>query len=201
MSSPKQNPLLIVLSGPSGAGKDAIINRMRELKCPIEFITTVTTRPRRVMERDHIDYYFVSVEQFRQMMANDEFLEYANVYGNWYGVPKRPIKQALEQGQDALVKVDIQGANTIKKIIPQAVFIFLMTPTIEELKTRLSQRQTETSFDLSLRLKTAESEVKQLSFFDYVVVNRRGEIDQAVCDINAILRAEKNRVTPREIKL
>jgi len=194
-------PLLIVLSGPSGAGKDAILNRMRELKCPLEFITTATTRSRRATERDNIDYHFVSVSKFKSMIEDKDLLEWAHVYGNYYGVPKQPVKLALERQQDVIVKVDIQGAAAIKKLAPQAVFIFLITPTLEELKMRLTQRQTESAMDLSLRLKTAEEELKQLYLFDYLVVNYRDRIDQAVSDINAIIRAEKCRLLPRDISL
>jgi guanylate kinase len=156
----KPRQLLIVLSGPSGVGKDANLNRMRELNCPLEFITTVTTRSRRVTERDNIDYHFVSREKFQEMISNSGFIEYANVYGNWYGVPKQPLKSALERHQDVIVKVDIQGATTIKRLVPQGIFIFIITPTLEELKDRLSKRSTESAFDLSLRLKTAESELE-----------------------------------------
>ena len=194
-------PLLIVLSGPSGVGKDAILTRMREFGYPLEYLTTVTTRPRRASERDHIDYHFISAEKFQDMIKHDKLLEWANVYGNWYGVPKEPVKLALDSGQDTIVKVDIQGVDAIKKILPQAVFIFLMPPSKEELKLRLKQRHTESSFDLGLRIKTAEEELKQLSLFDYVVFSRRGEINRAVSDIAAIITAEKCRITPREITL
>ena len=194
-------PLLIVLSGPSGVGKDAILTRMREFGYPLEYITTVTTRPRRASERDHIDYHFISAEKFQDMIKHDKLLEWANVYGNWYGVPKEPVKLALDSGQDTIVKVDIQGVDAIKKILPQAVFIFLMPPSKEELKLRLKQRHTESSFDLGLRIKTAEEELKQLSLFDYVVFSRQGEINRAVSDIAAIITAEKCRITPREITL
>ena len=200
LNLPKR-PLLIVLSGPSGVGKDAVLSRMRELNYPLECITTVTTRLRRAGERDHIDYHFISPEKFQEMIKHDELLEWANVYGNWYGVPKRPIKQALDSGQDTVVKVDIQGAASIKKILPQAVFIFLMPPSIEELMLRLKQRHNESSFDLALRLQTAEEEMKQLSLFDYVVMSRRDEIGRAVSDIVAIITAEKSRVSPRQIAL
>jgi guanylate kinase len=194
-------PLLIVLSGPSGTGKDAILSQMKKSGYPIEFITTVTTRPQRAEEKNNVDYHFVSTERFRKMIEHKQLLEWAKVYGHWYGVPKQPIKQALELGRDIIVKVDIQGAATIKKILPQAVFIFLVPPSMEELATRLKQRHTESPFDLGLRLKTAEEEMKQLPLFDYVVVNKQDEIDLAVSAIEAILTAEKHRVTPREISL
>jgi guanylate kinase len=116
-------------------------------------------------------------------------------------VPYQPVKQALDKRQDVILKVDIQGATTIKKILPQAVFIFLTPPSMEELATRLKQRHTESPFDLALRLKTAGEETKQLPLFDYVVVNKQDEIDQAVSEIEAIITAEKRRVTPREITL
>jgi len=193
--------LLIVLSGPSGTGKDAVLSRMKESGYPLEFVVTVTTRPKRAKERNNVDYHFVPAEKFREMIKKNELLEWANVYGNLYGVPKQPIKQALEKGQDVIVKVDTQGTATIKKILPQSVFIFLMPPSMEELTLRLSQRRTELPFDLALRLKTAEEELRQLPLFDYVVYNQRDDIERAISDIKAIITAEKCRVTPREITL
>ena len=135
------------------------------------------------------------------MIADNELLEWANVYGNWYGVPYEPVKQALDRGQDVILKVDIQGAATIKKILPQAVFIFLLPPSMEELIIRLKQRHTESPNDLALRIKAAEEEIRQLPLFDYAVLNRQDEIDLAVSDIKAIIAAEKCRVIPREVSL
>ena len=194
-------PLSIVLSGPSGVGKDAVLTRMKELGYPLKFITTLTTRPRRPNERDNVDYHFISVERFQGMIENNELLEWANVYGNWYGVPKEEAKQALDKGEDVIVKVDIQGAATIKKILPQTICIFLMPPLMEELLTRLRQRHTESPSGLALRLKTAEEEVKQLPQFDYMVVNRWDELGLTVSDIEAIITAEKCRVIPPGIVL
>jgi guanylate kinase len=128
-------------------------------------------------------------------------LEWATVYGNWYGVPREPVKRALDRGKDVIVKVDVQGATTIKKILPQAVFIFLAPPSTEELLQRLKQRHTESAAELELRIRTAQEELKKLHLFDYMVFNRRGEIDRAVADILAIITAEKCRVTPRELAL
>lgn len=194
-------PLLIVLSGPSGVGKDAVLTRMKDLGHPLKYITTLTTRPRRPLEKNKVDYHFISVRRFQKMIENNELLEWANVYGNWYGVPREEVKQALDRGQDVMVKVDVQGAASIKKILPQAIFIFLMPPSMDELLTRLKQRHTESPSDLELRLKTAEEETKQLPMFDYVVVNHWDKIDQAVAEIEAIITAEKRRVNPREITL
>jgi guanylate kinase len=200
-SSLTPGPLLIVLSGPSGAGKDALLNRLRENGYPLEYVTTMTTRSRRAQERANIDYHFVSADKFQKMIDNDELLEWANVYGNWYGVPKQPLKDALERGQDTIVKVDTQGAATIKKIVPEAVFIFLIPPSNEELVMRLTRRRTESPFDLALRIRTAEEEIKQLDLFDYVILNRRDDIDSATEQIQAIITAEKCRVKPRNITL
>ena len=194
-------PLLIVLSGPSGVGKDVLLTRIKQSGYPLKYVTTVTTRGKRANERDNEHYHFVSPGEFQEMIKNEEFLEWASVYGNWYGVPKQPIQKALEKGQDTIVKVDIQGAATIKKLLPEIVSIILMPPSMEELVSRLTQRRTETPFDLALRIKTAGGEVKQLALFDYVVVNREDEVDLAVSEVKALITAEKCRVSPRKITL
>ncbi len=199
--NPAASPLLIIVSGLSGAGKDSVLKRLKEFSYPFEHITTVTTRPPRPSEQDKVDYHFVAKEEFRKMIARNELLEWASVYDNYYGVPRTPVKQALERGVDAVVKVDVQGAATIKKILPQAVFIFLTPPTIEEAVARLQQRSTESPDELALRNQTAEEEIKQLTIFDYIVINRQDEIDQAAADIIAIITAEKHRVTPRKLIL
>jgi guanylate kinase len=194
-------PLLIVLSGPSGAGKDALLTRLRNVDYPLEYITTLTTRSKRAEEKDNIDYHFVSPDKFQEMIENNELLEWANVYGNWYGVPKKPVKEALVSGRNTIVKVDTQGAATIKKLLPEAVFVFLMPPSLEELTMRLAQRRTESPFDLARRIRTAQQEIAQLPLFDYVIVSNRDEIDQAVAQVKAIIAAEGCRVRPRQITL
>ena len=194
-------PLLIILSGPSGAGKDALLTRMKELGYSLGYITTVTTRAKREKEINGADYHFTPTAKFQELIANNELLEWAKVYDNWYGVPRQPVKQALDRGQDTIVKVDTQGATTIKKILPEAVSIFVIPPSMEELVMRLKQRHTESPFDLALRIKTAKKEIKQLPLFDYVIVNRQDEIDLAVSSIKAIITAEKCRVNPRQINL
>jgi len=200
LSSPAK-PLLIVLSGLSGSGKDAVLARIKESGYPLEFIVTVTTRPRRANESDGVHYHFISRDKFQELIDRNDLLEWASVYGNWYGVPREPVKQALNKGKDVIIKVDVQGAATIKKILPQAVFIFLTPPSLEEIVLRLKQRRTESPPDLDLRVKTAEEELEKLPLFDYMVFNRRGEIDRAVADVEAIIAAEKCRVTPRELTL
>jgi guanylate kinase len=194
------DPLVIVLSGPSGVGKDAILNRLKEQKYPFEFITTMTTRPQRVNEKQD-DYNFVSVEKFQVLLNNNGLLEWAQVYGNLYGVPKQPVKEALSKGKDTIIKVDVQGAANIKRIMPDAVFIFISPPSLEELSKRLIQRHSETSTSQAARLKAAEDEIRQSSQFDYIVCNQCNEIDLAVQQIQAIITAEKCRVNPRHIIL
>jgi guanylate kinase len=199
--NPPTKPLLIVLSGLSGAGKDAVLSKLKESGFPLEYITTVTTRPRRADERPDIDYRFISREDFEKMIERDELLEWANVYGNFYGVPREPVRQALGRGKDTIVKVDVQGVANIKNILPQAVFIFVTPPSIEEVVSRLKRRHTESPADLARRIRTAEEELKQLPLFDYIVLNRQDEIERAAADIIAIITAEKLRLTPREIAL
>ncbi len=162
-------------------------------------VITATTRPRRPAERDGVDYQFVAPERFQQMIEQGELLEHARVYGNLYGVPRAQVRALLEQGEDVLIKVDIQGATTIKKLVPQAVFIFVLPPSPEALFERLKQRRTESPAEMERRLKAADDEIRKLPLFDYAVVNRWDEIDAAVADIQAIITAEKRRVTPREI--
>ena len=198
---PPASPLLIVLSGPSGAGKDAVLNKLKESGYPLAYIVTVTTRPQRPGERDGVDYNFVSREKFQAMLAQDALLEKALVDGNWYGVPKEPVREALRQGRDVILKIDIQGAATIKKLVPQAVFIFLTPPSVEDLVARLKKRNTETVADLTVRTMTAEAEIRQLPMFDYMVINEMDRVERAVADIRAIITAEKCRVKPREISL
>lgn len=194
-------PLFIVISGPSGVGKDATLDNMKKAGFPFHYVLTATTRPRRQRERDGVDYQFVSKEKFRQMIETNQFLEWAKVYGNYYGVPKREIKEALKAGLDTIVKVDVQGATTIKQILPDAVFIFLMPPSIEELANRLKQRHGLSSPDLDLRLSKAQEEIESLFLFDYVVINHTDDLDLTVAQINAIVTAEKCRFKPRIVKL
>ena len=194
-------PLLVVLSGPSGVGKDAVLARMRKLGRPFHYVVTATTRPKRAGEKNGVDYHFLSQKEFQQMIDKHQFLEWANVYGNYYGVPKDEITPALSKGVDAIVKVDVQGAATIKEILPQAVFIFLTPPSVEALEKRLRKRHSESSTDLALRLERAKGEIKSLPFFDYVITSRQNKLDEVVSQIDAIVAAEKRRVKPRIVEL
>jgi len=194
------NPLLIVLSGPSGVGKDAVLEGFKKRDYPMHYAVTATTRPRRKKETDGVDYHFVSKAEFESMIEKGELLEWANVYGNLYGVPRSELRQAMNKGKDVIVKVDVQGAATIKKTVPQAVFIFLAPPSMEDLNKRLKQRKTESSIDLEVRIKAAGKEMNSLSMFDYVVVNHKDGIGRAISQIESIITAEKCRVKPRRIE-
>ena len=202
-SLPKTEPLLVVVSGPSGVGKDAVLSSLRGRSegRPWHFAVTATTRPRRSNEKDGVDYIFIDPEQFQQMVPQGEFLEHAMVYGNWYGVPKKQAREAMAQGKDVILKVDVQGAATIKELAPQGVFIFLVPPSIEELRKRLTLRATESSHSLGVRLETAQNELEQASSFDYKVVNRDGGLDEAVTLIEAIILSEKCRVQPCRVSI
>jgi guanylate kinase len=164
-------------------------------------ITTMTTRPRRPKEKDGIDYNFVTREQFQQLIDQGELLEWANVYGNFYGVPKQAVREALSAGKDTIIKIDVQGAATIKQIVPQAVFIFLAPLTLQELIDRLTIRNTESEENLKLRIDTVKEEMKKIDMFDYLAINEHGKMDCVVDEIRAIITAEKMRVAPREYNL
>jgi guanylate kinase len=194
-------PLLLVLSGPSGVGKDAVVNRMKELGRKPHYVVTVTTRTQRPGEVDGLPYHFLSQEEFEGMLAREELLEWAKVYGHLYGVPKNQIREGLAKGLDVIVKVDVQGATTIKRLVPLAVLIFLAPPSMEELAARLEKRETESEADLALRKEVAYQEMESLPIFDYMVINQRDQVDQAVAQIDAIITAEKCRVIPRIVDI
>ena len=192
-------PLLVVISGPSGVGKDAVLAELKKLPHPWHFAVTATTRPPRPGEQDGIDYIFLDTDTFRQMRESGQFLECAQVYNHWYGVPRSQVRQGFAAGKDVILKIDVQGAATVRQLAPAALFIFLLPGSLSELSQRLTQRQTETAAEAQLRLQTAQQELAQVSNYDYRVINHDGGLDQAVQDIAAIIAAEKCRVIPRVI--
>ncbi len=194
-------PLLIVISGPSGAGKDTVIRRMQERNLPFHFVITATTRPPRPGEVHGRDYFFLSKEVFERMIANDELLEYAVVYNDYKGVPREQVREALASGKDVVMRVDVQGAATIRKLAPEAVFIFLAPRNEEEMERRLRLRPHDSSEDLSLRLATARRELERAAEFDYIIINADGHLDDTVDTVEAIIRAEHHRVAPRRVRL
>lgn len=201
MSAEQRRGLLIVLSGPSGVGKDAAIHRLKEQGFDIHYVVTATTRPSRKGEREGIDYYFLQREEFEDMAARDAFLEWSVVHGNLYGPPIAQIEERLEAGQDMLLKIDVQGAAKVRGRAHDAVFIFLAPPSIDELVERLRARGTENPEELEVRIANAYKEMDALPAYDYVVVNRDGKLDEAAEEIRCIITAERLRVHPRRAEI
>jgi guanylate kinase len=194
-------PLLIVISGPSGVGKDSVLARMKERQLPFYFVVTATTRQRRPNETEGKDYFFVSHDQFAQMIESDELIEYAYVYNDYKGIPKSQVRRALESGRDVVMRLDVQGAASIRKLYPEALLIFLTTQNEEELVNRLKTRRTESHEELNLRIAMARQELKRIDAFDYILVNREYLLDDTVDMILSIIQAEHHRVHPRRVRL
>lgn len=194
-------PLLVVISGPSGVGKDSILMRMRDVGFRFHFVVTTTSRQMRPGEREGYDYHFVSREQFEEMIAQGELIEWAEVYGHYKGIPKAEVRQALATGRDVILRIDVQGAATIKRLAPEALFIFVAPGNFDELRDRLRWRRTESPDEIERRLAVARREMEQVEHFDYVVLNHEDHLDDAVGQIRAIIVAEKQRVVPRRILL
>jgi guanylate kinase len=192
-------PLLIVISGPSGVGKDSVVQRMKERDLPFHFVVTATTRPKRPDEVHGVDYFFMSQEEFDEMIEQDELLEHALVYSDYKGIPKQQVRQALASGKDVVMRIDVQGAETIHNLCPEALLIFLSTRTEEELVKRLQARRTEDPEELELRLETVHQELEQVHLFDYYVINAENELDTTVDTILAIILAEHQRTEPRQV--
>ena len=199
--SQTQIPLLIVISGPSGVGKDSVIQRMKEIGAPFHFVITATTRPKRSDEVDGLDYFFLNRDEFEEMIEQDELLEHAVVYKEYKGIPKQQVREAMQSGKDVVMRLDVQGAETIRHLFPEALLIFLMASTEQELLDRLEARKTETQEAKILRINMAKKEMKCLEIFNYIVVNADGKLDAAVDTILAIIRAEHHRVKPRQVRL
>ncbi len=194
-------PLLVVLSGPSGVGKDAALNELRKLDRPWHFVVTATTRTIRSGETDGVDYIFLDEPTFLEMKDRNDFVECAQVYGRWYGVPRSQVTSGLEAGKDVILKIDVQGAATVRKIAPAALFIFMVPGSFEELQDRLAQRMTESTPEMELRLKAASDELRQAAHFNCQVVNSKNNLRQAVSDIDATISAEKQRTGRPAIQL
>jgi len=197
----RHEPLLIVISGPSGVGKDTVIQRMKERQLPFHFVVTATTRPARPDEVHGVDYFFVSHDEFAEMIEQDELLEYAIVYNDYKGIPKEQVRQALQSGKDVVMRIDVQGAATIRELSPDALLVFLTAKDEEELVARLRERKTETPEGIKLRIATARQEMKRIGEFDYVVINRDYQLDDTVDTIMAIIQAEHHSVFPRKARL
>ncbi len=197
----EEKPVLVVISGPSGVGKDVTIQRMKELGYPFHFVVTATTRPKRPTEVDGKDYFFVSKQDFAKMIDANELLEYAIVYGDYKGIPKAQVRKALASGKDVIMRIDVQGAETIRKMVPQAILIYLSAESEEALVHRLEQRKTEEAGQLAIRIATARKEQARVGMFDYLVVNRHDQLDETCATIAAIIKAEHRRLHRPEVIL
>jgi guanylate kinase len=191
----EKHPIIVVISGPSGVGKDAIITRMKKRGENFHFTVTATTRAKRPAEQKNKDYIFLSTNEFNEIIRKNGFLEYAQVYGNYYGVPKDQVDRALSKNKDVLIKIDVQGAKTIKNTLRNTLFIFLSPPNFPELERRLKDRMTEDSNSLRKRLATAKNEMKESVWFDHIVINNRDQIDLAVDEITSLLMKARNRLS------
>lgn len=185
--------LLIVISGASGTGKGTVCKKLLAEMSNVFYSISATTRKPRQGEVDGREYYFLSVDEFKQWIADEKFLEYAEVYGNFYGTPLNKIEEQLNRGEDVLLEIDVQGALNVKKKCPDGVYIFLLPPSLEELKRRIEGRGSETPESLSRRLKNAVAEIQIGREYDYAVVN--DTIENAAAQIKSILVAERCKVT------
>lgn len=197
----RPRPMMVIISGPSGVGKDATLDAMKRMGTTFDFVVTATTRPRREHEVDGIDYYFVSMADFAEMINNDELLEYAIVYGDYKGIPKRHVREALASGRDVVMRIDVQGAATIRRLVPGAITVFMTAPSEEALVQRLQRRKTESEDQLKLRIATARKELQRVQEFDYVVVNQEDHLDDTAQQIMAIIAAEKCRVHWKPVEI
>lgn len=197
----KPDPLLIVISGPSGVGKDSVVQRMKERGFPFHFVVTATTREKRPNEVHGRDYWFVTKDEFARMIEQNELIEYAIVYGDYKGIPKAQVREALASGKDVVMRLDVQGAETVRKLAPGALLIFITCESEEELEHRLRLRKTESADSLALRIATARKELQRIEAFDYVIVNHDFHLDDTVEKVRSIITSEHLKVDHRKVDL
>ncbi len=202
-STSRPGALLVVISGPSGVGKDTIIDALKRRPHEREYhyVVTYTTRPRRHGEVDRESYHFVDVERFRAMRDAGEFLEANEVHGRWYGTPRAQVQEALAAGKDVILKIDVQGAQVIKETVPEALLIFLVPPSLEDLFHRLRSRATESADELELRQRNAAIELARQDDYDYVVRNETGQVERTAERIDEIMADEHRRHPERIVRL
>jgi guanylate kinase len=198
---PERVPLLIVISGPSGIGKDTVVQGLKDRNLPFHFVITATSRAPRDYEVDGADYFFYPQDKFEEMIAAGEFLEYAWVYTAYKGVPKFQVREALASGEDVVMRLDFQGAQTVRKMCPDAILIFLTANSKEEWLKRLRDRRSETEAELAVRIDTAKEEYESLDIFDYIVNNEQTKLEKTLDVIESIIEAEHHRVHPRRVQL
>ena len=196
------NPIVVVISGPSGVGKDVMIDRMIESdRIGFHFTVTATTRDPRPGEKDGINHHFVTVDDFVNLIANDDLLEWAQVYGNYYGVPKKQVRDALTAGNHVIMRVDVQGAKRLSEIIPEALLIFIIPPSLDVLKSHLEKRGVDLEVEMTKRLAAANEEISQANLFDFTVTNEEGRLDDTVNEVVEIIESESQRIPPRRVSI
>ncbi len=194
-------PVVMILSGPSGVGKDSALDALEKLGVEFHRVVTATTRPPRPGEVNGVDYHFVSMTRFAAMIENDELIEYAIVYGDYKGVPKSEIIEPLRQGVDVIMRVDVQGAETMARKLPGAVTVFLTTSTEEELIKRLKERKTDSDEQIAIRIAYARKELEMLPKFQYAVVNRHDRLEETARVLWAILTATRARTDYKRVEV
>ncbi|NMB15210.1 MAG: guanylate kinase [Gallicola sp.] len=184
---------LLVLSGPSGVGKGTVCEALMKHRKDIKYSISATTRKKRPLEKNGENYYFMSQEEFKESIENKEFLEYAQVHGNYYGTPKRFVTESVDSGDIVILEIDVQGALQVKENCPEAVYIFLLPPDLQELRNRIEKRSTEDEDTINLRMNNAQTELTFIDKYDYAVIN--DDVDKTVGKIESIIEAEKLKVT------
>ena len=197
----EQAPLMVVISGPSGVGKDSVLRALKKSDLPIYHVVTANTRAPRPDEKEGVDYFFVSHEAFEKMISADELIEYSRVYDDYKGVPKAQIRKANESGKDVILRLDVQGAEKIKKLYEDAVLIFLTPANEEEWYQRLGGRRLSQEKDFETRITTVKDELIIARNFDYIVVNAQNQLQKTVTIIEAIITAEHQKSKPRKISI
>jgi guanylate kinase len=194
-------PLLILVSGVSGVGKDTVVKALLQRPLPLHFVVTTTSRATRPGEVDGVDYFFVTPDEFQRLIDNGEMLEHATVYGQHKGIRKIQVREAMASGKDVILRLDVQGVKRIQQLCPDALTIFLIPTNKEELIQRLETRKTETPEEIILRLASAQAELEYLQDYDYLVVNAHDCLNKTVDVIEAIIEAEHHKVHSRQISL
>lgn len=192
MSSDVNKGLLVVISGPSGAGKGTVCKELMK-RYNYNISVSATTRPPREGEVDGVNYYFLDKNTFEQKLHNGEFLEYAKVYGNYYGTLKREVEEKLDNGENIILEIDIQGTLQVQKVYKNAIYVFLLPPSINELKNRILKRGSETESSFNIRFSSVSEELKYMSSYDYAVIN--DDLDSAIEKVNSIINTEMNRIS------